>query len=63
VRGALERGEVDAARVISWQKLARELSWVERRHDDRARADVKRAARVMSRAVREVMRVKRGRDD
>lgn len=58
IAAALESGELDPARAESWDKLRRELRWIEERHDGRARIEQRRNARVISRSAREAMRMK-----
>jgi ribosome biogenesis GTPase len=49
VRAAIERGELDPARLHSYRKLQRELEHTERAHDARARAEHQRALRSVHR--------------
>jgi ribosome biogenesis GTPase len=47
VRAAVEEGRLDAARLASFHKLARELAYLERRTDARLQADEKRRWRAL----------------
>ncbi|MEJ7728017.1 MAG: GTPase RsgA [Polyangiaceae bacterium] len=58
VAAALEAGKLDPGRAESWDKLRRELRWIEERHDGRARIEQRRNARVITRSTRERMRMK-----
>jgi ribosome biogenesis GTPase / thiamine phosphate phosphatase len=49
VRAAVERGELDPARLASYRKLQRELAHTERAHDARARSEHQRALRSLQR--------------
>jgi len=62
IRGAVEAGTLDAARVASWQKLERELSERKGRQDVFAQLQEKRrAARAGAIALRKRLSTKRGR--
>lgn len=52
VAEALERGELDPARVESWRKLEREQHHLELRLDDRARREEERKTRALHRAMK-----------
>jgi ribosome biogenesis GTPase / thiamine phosphate phosphatase len=58
---ALEDGRLPAERFASWEKLQRELAWVERRTDPLAAAKRRRNIRAMSKSIR-ATQVHRGRD-
>jgi ribosome biogenesis GTPase len=58
IAAALAAGELDPGRAESWDKLRRELRWIEERHSGRARIEQRRNARVITRSVRERMRMK-----
>lgn len=53
VRRAVEDGELPADRLAGWHKLQRELRALERRHDQRARAEERRRWRSLSKSMRE----------
>jgi hypothetical protein len=53
VRRAVEDGELPAGRLAGWHKLQRELRALERRHDQRARAEERRRWRSLSKSMRE----------
>jgi ribosome biogenesis GTPase / thiamine phosphate phosphatase len=52
VRSAIVEGRLDPERLDSHRALARELAYLERRQDARARAEAKRAVRILERALR-----------
>jgi ribosome biogenesis GTPase len=52
VRAALEDGRLAADRFAAWEKLQRELAWVERRADPQAAADRRRHARAITKSAR-----------
>jgi ribosome biogenesis GTPase len=52
VREALEDGRLAADRFAAWEKLQRELAWVERRADPLAAADRRRHARAITKSAR-----------
>ncbi|MBX3259530.1 MAG: ribosome small subunit-dependent GTPase A [Labilithrix sp.] len=60
VREALARGELDAGRLGSFQKLARESEYEASRTDAALRLERQRSARALSRAARAAVRRKRG---
>lgn len=49
VRGALEAGSLDPDRYASYQKLRRELAWVEAQATERGRQELKRRSRMLGR--------------
>jgi ribosome biogenesis GTPase / thiamine phosphate phosphatase len=51
-RMAVDSGELDPARLASWQKLKRELRHLELRRDARARADERKKYRTMNKSIR-----------
>jgi ribosome biogenesis GTPase len=51
VLGALESGALELARLESYRALLREVAWLERRTDLRARAEAQRQVRVIHRAM------------
>jgi ribosome biogenesis GTPase / thiamine phosphate phosphatase len=61
VRAALEDGRLAADRFAAWEKLQRELAWVERRADPQAAADRRRHARAITKSAR-ALNLHRGRD-
>jgi ribosome biogenesis GTPase len=61
VLAALEDGRLPAERFSAWEKLQRELAWVERRTDPMAAANRRRHIRAMSKSIR-ANKVHRGRD-
>ena len=61
VLAALEDGRLPAERFSAWEKLQRELAWVERRTDPLAAARRRRQVRAISKSVR-ANKVHRGRD-
>jgi ribosome biogenesis GTPase / thiamine phosphate phosphatase len=61
VRAALEDGRLAADRFAAWEKLQRELAWVERRADPLAAAGRRRQYRAISKSVR-AHYLQRGRD-
>src|SRR5215207_4934236 len=61
VLAALEDGRLPAERFSAWEKLQRELAWVERRTDPLAAANRRRHIRAMSKSIR-ANKVHRGRD-
>lgn len=54
VRAAVERGDLAAERLASYQKLMGELRHLERQHDVRARADERRKWRTIHKTMRAV---------
>ncbi len=52
VRAAVERGELDAERLASWERLRREAMWIETRRDARAVAEERRRRRRFARSLR-----------
>lgn len=52
VQQAVADGRVPAARLESFQKLAHELAWLERRKDPRAQADAEPAMRSAMKSIR-----------
>lgn len=61
VLAALEDGRLPAERFSAWEKLQRELAWVERRTDPLAAAKRRRTIKAMSKSIR-TNQVHRGRD-
>ena len=61
VLAALEDGRLPAERFSAWEKLQRELAWVERRTDPLAAAKRRRNIKAMSKSIRS-NQVHRGRD-
>lgn len=62
VRAAVEAGALSADRVESHRKLARESQYVERRHDRRAQAEQRRKFKVVTKALRDHPKLRRGED-
>jgi ribosome biogenesis GTPase / thiamine phosphate phosphatase len=62
VRGAIDDGSLDPARLASRRKLDRELSRPERQHDPRARAERRRQYRLIRSVVGDHMKRKYGED-
>jgi ribosome biogenesis GTPase len=62
VRGAIDDGSLDPARLASRRKLERELSRPERQHDPRARAERRRQYRLIRSVVGDHMKRKYGED-
>ena len=60
VRGAIDAGALDPARLASRRKLERELARTERQSDPRARAERRRQARLIRTVVGEHMKRKYG---
>jgi len=58
VRTAIERGELDPARLVSWNDLRRELAYLERRQDAAANAAARNYAKSMVRLLRGRLREK-----
>jgi ribosome biogenesis GTPase len=58
VLAAVERGEVDAARLGSWRKLSREQAYLERRQDAAAASEARARARAGAGALRKRLREK-----
>jgi len=58
VREAIARGQLDAARLVSYEKLLRELRYQESREDPSAALDRKRRDRQGARAVRAAKAIK-----
>jgi ribosome biogenesis GTPase len=52
VRGAVERGTLDRARLTSWHKLRREREWLASRQDARARAEREARWKAITRSMR-----------
>jgi ribosome biogenesis GTPase len=52
VRAAIADGRLDAERFESYQKLQRELRWLEIRHDARARSDERKRWRAINKEAR-----------
>jgi len=52
VRAAIAAGRLDAERFESYQKLQRELRWLEIRHDARARSDERKRWRAINKEAR-----------
>jgi hypothetical protein len=61
VLAALEDGRLPAERFSAWEKLQRELAWVEQRTDPLAATRRRRQVRAISKSVR-ANKVHRGRD-
>jgi ribosome biogenesis GTPase len=58
VKGAVEAGELDAARYASYIKLSHEREADEKRRDERALIDAKRVARTTERSVRKLRKAR-----
>lgn len=58
VEEALSNGRVDAERVEAFRKLRREVAYMERQRDERARVEAKKYAKQMSKAATEAQRRK-----
>jgi ribosome biogenesis GTPase len=56
IRGAVERGEISADRVASYEKLLKELRYEESRGDQGAAAERKRQGRIGAKAIRRMKR-------
>jgi ribosome biogenesis GTPase len=56
IRGAVERGEISADRVASYEKLLKELRYEESRGDQSAAAERKRQGRIGAKAIRRMKR-------
>jgi ribosome biogenesis GTPase len=56
VRGAVERGELSADRLASYEKLLKELRYEESRGDQSAAAERKRQGRIGAKAIRRMKR-------
>lgn len=52
VLAAIDGGSLEAARLASWHKLQRELEYLDRRHDARARAEADRRLVPMMKSMR-----------
>ena len=60
VRAAVADGRLDGRRLDAWHALRRELAWLEQRRDARAAAERRAGERSAARALRAVVRRKRG---
>ena len=60
VRAAVADGRLDEGRLDAWRALRRELAWLERRQDARAAAERRGQERSAAKALRDVVRRKRG---
>jgi ribosome biogenesis GTPase len=58
VRGAVDRGDLSANRLASYEKLLRELRYEESRGDPTAAAERKRLGRIGSKAIRQLKRTR-----
>lgn len=54
VQAALDSGELDPDRYRAWKSLGRELDWIERRSDDRARMEHERKWKQISKLQKEL---------